>query len=101
MVDQTFDHRQTERRGLAGAGLSAADEIAALKREGYGFGLHRRRHLVAERSEIVINDGRKPEVFESNGKLLFLPGAFPVNRATGTELLSFCLKKFGWWLPNR
>jgi hypothetical protein len=59
-----LDHRQPERRGLAGAGLRLADHIAALEQHGDCLLLDRARRLIAhvlEGGEEVLG---QPEVGE-------------------------------------
>ncbi len=46
-------HRQRERRGLAGAGLGDAQDVAPLQRIGNGLFLNRRRRVVAGRLDGV------------------------------------------------
>ena len=48
---QPLDHRQAERGGLAGAGLGAGEDVAALQGGGNGLGLHGRGRVVAQARE--------------------------------------------------
>ncbi len=62
-VDE-LDHRQAERRRLAGAGLGLADHVAALEQLGDRLLLDRARRLVADVLERVEDGCGQAEVGE-------------------------------------
>ena len=61
---QPVERRQHEGRGLAGAGLGDAEQVAAGKDGRDGLRLDRRRHDIILRRERVEEGLREPEVGE-------------------------------------
>ena len=61
-VGEPVERRQHERRGLAGAGLGDAEQVAAGQDGRDGLRLDRRRHGVIFRRERVEEGLREPEV---------------------------------------
>ena len=59
--------RQSERGGLAGAGLGLAEEVAAGEQLGNRRGLNRRRRLVADGGEGLFERGDQTEVLKVHG----------------------------------
>ena len=59
-LGQTVEDRQREGRGLAGAGLGDAEQIAALQQFGNGARLDRRRDLVAFARQRFEQRGLRP-----------------------------------------
>ena len=61
---ETLQHRQRERRRLAGAGGGLPEHVAALEQERDGLALDRRRFLVAERGDRGDERGGEAEAGE-------------------------------------
>ena len=66
---QALDQRQRKRRGLAGAGLRRAQDIAALQRKRNHLLLNRRRSSVAHFIKGAQDIGGKPEFSKSRQSL--------------------------------
>ena len=60
LVEQVIEDRQRERRGLAGAGLRDADDVAALEGERDGLGLDRSGSYV-----FLFGEGAKDRLCEA------------------------------------
>ena len=56
LADEALEHRQRERRGLAGAGRGLAEDVASLEERRDRLALDRGRLLVAERGERIDQD---------------------------------------------
>ena len=72
------EDRQRERRGLAGAGLGEAHDVAAREERGDGRGLDRRGRLVADVVERLEHRTLEAEVGEGRGGLL---GSLDLDRS--------------------
>ena len=65
-LGQALDHRQGERRGLAGAGGGLGEQVAAAEHDGNRLALDRRRFFVAERRHGGEQRIGEPECLEAS-----------------------------------
>ena len=74
-----LEHRQRERRRLAGAGFGLAEQISGLKQQRNRFALNRRRLFIAEGGDDVGEFGPKAE----RGKRDSIRGSRHLDDVTG------------------